>query len=333
MSDPYAELINTFYTLTGAPLTVLLAVSRAPAFGYSAGMQWLRLVTGLTDKTITRSAALLEAQKMVVRSGSAWELGDAGQAVIALLAGPLPMPPAAPAEAGTHAHELAPAPVEPEADRNFFSGETGCSSSGSRSLTTDSRKESLLPPLDSREPQNEKNSETARIEQNLALLQHYGIGEPKRTQLARMPEVTPEMIRYHCETTESSGQAVYRIQCHWRAKPAAVDPFVALAQKIQQESEESGPEEDPPLPEWAAPAWDAALARLSQELGRAEFNTWVNSLRLVDAQEGGPPGGRLWTAATGNFYGLEWLEKNQIAQKLEAALGGAESQVKFVVIG
>lgn len=54
------------------------------------------------------------------------------------------------------------------------------------------------------------------ISANLAVLDEFGITEPKRTSLAKMTHVTPRLIRYHCKTAKTTGLAIYRIEHHWR---------------------------------------------------------------------------------------------------------------------
>jgi hypothetical protein len=50
---------------------------------------------------------------------------------------------------------------------------------------------------------------------NLQELDNFGIREPARSRLANKTHVTQELIRYHCETCKSIGQAIYRIEHNW----------------------------------------------------------------------------------------------------------------------
>jgi hypothetical protein len=51
--------------------------------------------------------------------------------------------------------------------------------------------------------------------ENLKMLNRYGIGEPARSEILRLPNVNPAMIEYHCRNAPSVGAAIYRIRNGW----------------------------------------------------------------------------------------------------------------------
>lgn len=93
-----------------------------------------------------------------------------------------------------------------------------CSSS-SRSINPENLDQSLL---------LARADSSQILQSNLAALKEHGVGEPARSRLAKLPHVTPELIRGHCSATENTGQAIYRIEHNWRCRarePTGPKPY------------------------------------------------------------------------------------------------------------
>jgi len=103
-------------------------------------------------------------------------------------------------------------------------------SSSSRSLTRDLEIESTTTSSDS----------SQKMRANLEELDNFGIREPARSRVAKQTHVTPELIRYHCGSSKSTGQAIYRIEHNW----AIPDGCQELAPDIMPDASEDDPPRD-----------------------------------------------------------------------------------------
>jgi hypothetical protein len=76
-------------------------------------------------------------------------------------------------------------------------------------------------------------------------------------------------------------------------------------------------------------AWQAALANLKMEMSRADFNTWVKPIQLVEISND------TFIIGCINTYGRDWLESRltMILQKFLTGVLNREVKVRFIVCG
>jgi hypothetical protein len=272
-------------TLKGSPLSVLMALAlvRQPVEA-----QWLERTTGYSDKSVSNALLFLEENGWAIRNGRyGWIM--AGESVQL----PLMVPEIESQSAADEAEE--PAEIGEELsekrfhgnEQTFYTGEeTGesisdkgdsekfrlgnspspDSSSSSRSILLDSSKDLLLA--------RKGESEKFRVDV-LEELDRWGIREPVRSRIAKKPDIAVESIRYHCSTSETSGQAIYRIEHDWKIK--AAPPGLRLPETVSVETVEEEPGD-----EIAEGWWQSVMAGLREMMPRAQFETWVQ------------PAGRAW---------------------------------------
>jgi len=221
--------------LAGAPLTVLilLQVNRT-----SLTQSFIRRNTGFSDHVVHDALELLHDYGYVTQTGRyTWQLAD-GVFQLPLMAS-LPEP------------EDIPAPETVEEDEEEIDEQEDCIDieenpenkklarilcdlnplASSSSLTTRNLESDLTT---TRAP----SSQILRA--NLEELDNFGIREPARSRVAQKTHVTPELIRYHCGSSKSTGQAIYRIEHNW----AIPDEWQEAAPDDLQDIAENDPPRD-----------------------------------------------------------------------------------------
>jgi hypothetical protein len=209
-----------------AKILLLLILSAQPQ-----NAKYLEDFSQLSDKTVAKALRDLEHRGLITRNSRyAWQLSTYASQ-IPLMAQTRLEPPAGETEAcdpspialtGTPSGPVAG--DDPESNASEEKGESenlrlgiSDSPSSSRSLIKDSRNPSKDLPLAS-----EPDTENLRL--LLAALDQWGIREPARSTIARMPGMTLARIDYHCGTRDNSGhgiprgQAIYRIKNNWPFK-------------------------------------------------------------------------------------------------------------------
>ena len=231
-----------------ASLFCLVALMQS---GQPQNTTYLEEQTGFTDKTVKDALDYLQGEGLITRNGRySWQLSNYATQ-LPLMAQTGLEPPAG----GDEANDLSPIalngdspagrPVAGEDEANDLSpialnGDSPAgrpvagedlgrknaraeeseilrvgdsdSSSSSRSLIKDSRNlnKDLLPLASGPDPEN--------LRVILAALDEWGIREPARSTIARIPGMTLARIDYHCDKCESRGQAIYRIKNNWPFK-------------------------------------------------------------------------------------------------------------------
>jgi hypothetical protein len=189
--------------LAGAPLTVLilLQVNRT-----SLTQSYIRRNTGFSDHVVHDALELLHDYGYVTQTGRyTWQLAD-GVFQLPLMQA-LPEPEADPApEIVEEKEECVDIEENPE-DENLARILCDLNPLASSSSLTTRNLESDL--TTTRAP----SSQILRA--NLEELDNFGIREPARSRVAKKTHVTPELIRYHCGSSKSTGQAIYRIEHNW----------------------------------------------------------------------------------------------------------------------
>jgi hypothetical protein len=228
MKDEFYFTIDLVRDLkpNSAKILLLLILSAQPQ-----NAKYLEDFSQLSDKTVAKALRDLEHRRLVTRNGRySWQLSTYATQ-LPLMAQTRLEPPAGADEAcdpSPIALTGAPAgPVagdDPESNASEEKGESenfrlgiSDSSSSSRSLIKDSKNPVKDLPLASR-----PDPEILRV--LLAAMDEWGIREPARSDIARMPGMTLARIDYHCGTRDNSGhviprgQAIYRIKNNWPYK-------------------------------------------------------------------------------------------------------------------
>lgn len=68
-----------------------------------------------------------------------------------------------------------------------------------------------------------RNDGSPKTRANFTALTENGVREPARSRLAGLGHVTVELIAHHCETAQTIGQAIYRIEHGWPVKDEDFD--------------------------------------------------------------------------------------------------------------
>jgi hypothetical protein len=216
--------------LSGVPATIYLLLMSEPAGG---NQEWIERYSGFSDKPVKQALALLVELGMVSRCGVRGsytyhlvrpdqerqlplpvERIEAGPEIVDAVAADAQAPNAPGPEF----------PAQETADEDQPAGRLGkieseklrlapLASSSSRSLNLDSR-ENLLPP-DSRRAVESENFRLA------ALLDRAEVRDPAKSRLLR-GGFDPEVIEAHLRLSDSTGQAIYRIEHNW---PVAWDKW------------------------------------------------------------------------------------------------------------
>ena len=315
MSMRFENPLQMLRLLKGAPLSVIFALYLAKKTQAGpVGQEWIARNTGYTDKPISQALALLEDYGLVRRNSRyAWTL--TGEALQLPLMGDILESGGNEALAGAEpeVQDMPDSPVE-VGSRNISESEKFRLPLASSVIQPESRRDELPP--DSR---GQNDAEFLRVAQELEAL---GIREPARSRLARQAHVTVELVRYHCETSQGTGQAIYRIENNWPVKDSPTEWVDAAALP-----EGSDLPEEPEVSEAAVEAWGKAKSEAQRCMSMGDYRSWVDCAQLVGADNG------RYLVGTGNSYSRDWLEKNAGAV-LGAALEritGAPAQIEFVI--
>lgn len=210
--------------LKGAPLAVLMLLNIAQRAGQGlVGAEWLARHSGYTDKPVSQALALLEEYGLAARSGrSGWQLAnDARQhPLMSLLDGEPGAAVQPPPQNETENIRLASS-IKPDSSQDFNKESTLDSSPD---LNKKTNLESGLVSFNENLA-GTRSEYAASYSAVMAELERFGIREPARSRLAMLNHVTPELIRGHCQTTESTGQAIYRIEKNWAVARNASAPI------------------------------------------------------------------------------------------------------------
>lgn len=171
--------------LRGSPLTVLVAILLLEQAGQiPVTAQLLKDVTGYGDHTITDSLRALEAptRQIIRRVINGWRLSRGFQL-----------------------------PLEIQSQNRDIRGfGDSCSSSLIESTVIYSKE---------KQQEKEENRDIRGFSENHAAALKAGIRDPKASNLAKLPYVTPDFIRGHAALAKSQGNpigtAIYRIENNW----------------------------------------------------------------------------------------------------------------------
>jgi hypothetical protein len=185
------------------------------------------------------------------------------------------------------------------------------SPSSSSSLTLDLKPDALKPLLD--------DPDFLRVRKNREILRNFGVQEPKRSKLSILPHVYPELIEFHCSTSQNIALAIYRIEHGWKIKKGWTAKTANWEENSDVRAQTSPP---PPIeietsPELAE-TWTAVLEKLRGEVKKVNFETWIKPLKLV-ALVGG-----VYLIHAGNEVGTRWVNDNALGL-IESALGAKVS--------
>jgi hypothetical protein len=288
--------LQTLRALKGCPISVLLALIVARNLQVAPiGQEWIERATGYTDKPVSQALTLLEDYGLVTRTSRyGWQLTGAALALPLMATAALP----------TMAEKS-------EADGSDEGSRKDSDSENIRVPRSSSIKQDSITrkdlPLESSDPENLRN---------LAECDQEGIREPARSEISKQAGVTPEVIRYHCRTSQTLGQAIWRIKHNW-----------PIREQIELDFED-----DPPEPIRVASEDQAyfgeAVSAIQGNFAAAEYKTWVESCLLLSVEDD------VYTVGTGNRVGLDWLERHEVGAMLSAVLGDITQRpiaVQFVI--
>lgn len=176
------DLLPMVRALKGCPISCLLIMI---IVHQPVSAEYLVVATGYTDKPVTLALKILSEYQLITRVTGGWMLSQAVQLQL-------------PVDSTAH-------PVEE--NRNNSDNSLSCSSSSAieetdKSTTTTTKK-------DRNNSDNRKNSDI------LTACHASGIRPPKSKEIATLPHVTPELIKYHVNHSESIALAIYRIINNW----------------------------------------------------------------------------------------------------------------------
>ena len=279
--------------IKGAAASIILLLMTEPRGG---NQEWLERYTGYTDKPVSAALSFLFENGMIVKTGDRGEYSYrlAGETMQL----PLSLDQLGDGSQGDsipdHNYpvdvlEITPIPEIKEIESEKYSDSPSLASGFNQNL------ESGIKP-----PPPGINAESENFRLNLAAIDQIGIREPARTRLARLKNITPRMIHYHCGTAGHLGRAIYRIEHGWTV-PADWEPMDFAAGELQPSQPEPDPSRLEGVPEQIRIEWDAALAEAAGRLNRAEFSTWASCITLL-----GLDSGELVIGA-GNPYAVTWL--------------------------
>src|SRR3990172_4739905 len=253
--------------IKGAAASIILLLMAEPRGG---NQEWLERYTGYTDKPVSAALSFLFENGMIVKTGDRGEYSYR-------LAGETRQLPLSPDQLGDGSQgdsipdhnspvnvlEITPIPEIKEIESEKYSDSPSLASGFNQNL------ESGIKP-----PPPGINAESENFRLNLAAIDQIGIREPARTRLARLKNITPRLVQYHCGTAGHLGRAIYRIEHGWKV-PAdwhAMD-FTSGDSELPQ-SEPTAESQLEVIPEQIRAEWGAALADAAGRLNRAEFSTW-----------------------------------------------------------
>lgn len=295
---------TTIRTLKGCPLSIVVALmlNQAPT-----SAQWLERTTGYSDKVVLSALQFLDENHFVTRNGRyGWQL--AGSVMQLPIAIPLIEEP------------------EPGGTRNFSDsekfrlGEIPGPLESRSSLDPDLEKE-----LDKNLASSGNDPEKFRVEKILAECDRSGIHEPARSQIARLGHVSPEYIQYHVRSSQSVGQAIYRIKNGWKAKSVSMETVEAVAVDDQEEETVEAVAVDELAESW----WADLVDKLRELLPRAIFSTWVQPDKLARRV-----GEVLFVLASNEMVGAEiarHVPQNALNDLVKAISAGKVIRICFVI--
>jgi len=305
--------------LKGAPISCLVTFI---VMRQVMNLQALVRTTGYSDKSIADALMVLSDFGLITRNGrNGWQLADGvAQLPLTVLTGedePETKEVIEPADQMTI--ELSAvedvstideiAPVTEKSTEIFRTP-----SLASRSLTSVEQESDLL--LDSR-----ADPENLRVNEAYAALEVAGIRDPARSRLAKMPHVTGKLVRYHVQSTQGLGLAIYRIEHNFRIASDWVDseaperfatqPLVDYA----HEPDDYSADEPVQVSETDLDIWGKALDTIQPAFRAVDFRTWVAPTELQRVE------GAKWMAKTCNHFARDWVREHAVDQ-LQAALAG-----------
>jgi len=305
--------------LKGAPISCLVTFI---VMRQVMNLQALVRTTGYSDKSIADALMVLSDFGLVTRNGRyGWQLADGvAQLPLTVLTGEEESQPDSVIEpADQMTIELSPVeevstideiePVTEKSTENFR-----IPSLASRSLTSVEQELDLL--LDSR-----ADPENLRVNEVYAALEVAGIRDPARSRLAKLPHVTGKLVRYHVQTAQGLGLAIYRIEHNFRmrddwADSEAPDRFATRPLVDNVPAIDDLPaEETVQVSETELEAWERALDTIQPAFRAVDFSTWVAPIELHRVE------GAKWVAKTCNHFARDWVREHAVDQ-LQAALAG-----------
>lgn len=270
--------------LKGAPLAVLMLLNIAQRAGQDlVGAEWLARHSGYTDKPVSQALVLLEEYGLAARSGrSGWQLANGARQhlLMSLLDGEPGADAQPPTQNETENFRLA-------SRINLDSRLDSIKESSLESSQESNKKTNLEPGVASLNetlagPRSDYGSSHDAV---LAELDHFGIREPARSRLVRLPHVTPELIRGHCQTSESTGQAIYRIEKNW-AVARNVSAEISYGRPAWEDYQETAQEEVttdylyPNFEDEQIQTWQATKAAMKEIVSPEDFNVYIEPAHL-----------------------------------------------------
>lgn len=295
--------------LRGAPLSCLILMALA---GQAVSAQYLERQSGYSDKVVNSALLYLQDNGYITRNERyAWR--------IAINVHQLPLmvlPDETEAQQSDFDGQVEVIPGS--SDENFENSTTTRNNSesekfrvpsSSRTIDLTSKELTDPPLLDADDP------EKLRVAENLEACDRFGIGEPKRSKISKLPEVFPRLIRFHCSDAPNIGMAIYRIEHGWKIKkgwkepegnldslnPINVSALTFLEPEVEISSE-------------VKKKWQDALESVSSEFKRVEFETWLKHSKLKSVDGDG------WTIRVGNSHAAGWIREHAL-DALESAAG------------
>lgn len=196
--NPYSFTPNLIRELRGSPLTVLCAFIVIQGAGVlPVTAQAIKDVTGYKDHTVTDALRILSdpTRQIVQRSYKGWTLSTAYQIPLTYQEQP------------------------PVVEKDIRVLRDKLLSSSSRYTDTDLILDPLLPPEENRDIRDKLPGYDAAHSAALTA----GIRDPMADKIARLPDITPELITGHVIQTQAEGKhlgaAIYRIQHDWPVNP------------------------------------------------------------------------------------------------------------------
>jgi hypothetical protein len=298
--------LQVISALRGAPITVYMVmfVTRVPV-----DQGFIRRHARYTDPIVHDALDLLFDYGLITKAGRyTWQLAD-GVQQLPLMALEIDAVNATEPEEQPDEPKMTvdgdcfdagevedkPASKNASSSKYFRAGD----SSSSRSISRESSKDSQ--PLDSR-------ASSKFFSANCAALDQAGIREPARSRLAKLAHVTPDLIAYHCESSKSTGQAVYRIEHNWKMEQKApVQPY--LCPDRSEVEREENPE--------AGELWENALLHLAETVPKGDLINWIQGARALRLENG-----ELTLMALNPFAGEHLLRyEKEITAAVEQASG------------
>jgi hypothetical protein len=289
--------LSMIRTLRGVPLAVLLVcvMSQKPVTA-----EFIERNSGYTDKPVRQALALLNDMGLVSHTRTGWQICT-GAVQLPLITDELPEE----------------APVEPDNVIDCESkSDTICqgrklSESETFRPALDRSRSSLIN-LDKDLKQDLEldleTSENLRVEENLKACDAAGIREPQRTRLSKMAHVTPELIRYHIQTTNYAGWAISRIERNFPIKKNCCPETRQNFDNFDEPDEAPGVELEAVQIPKRSESDDEAMARAIET---AKTKLGDNGFYLIGLRPGRVEAGRVIFRAM-NKVSAEWVNQNAL---------------------